>query len=156
MLWAPWRLGYITGNENKGCIFCEKSASSDDRKNYVIQRGGKAFALLNLYPYNNGHTMVAPYEHTGELEDLQEDTYLEVMRLTRDIARRIREKMNPQGLNIGVNIGKAAGAGIDSHLHVHIVPRWVGDTNFMPVLSGDGVISESLDSVYEKLAYAKK
>ncbi len=153
ILWAPWRVKYVTSPGGKECIFCTKPASENDRENYILHRGKKAFVILNIFPYNNGHTMVAPYEHTGDIERLPGDTYSEMMELTRRVIGKMRETMNPQGFNTGMNIGRPAGSSFDEHLHIHIVPRWEGDTNFMPVISGDSVISESLESAYEKLRF---
>lgn len=150
-MWAPWRVKYITNPAETNCIFCEKSAQSDDKKNYVLYRGKTVFALLNIYPYNNGHLMVAPYSHIGELEALSGDVLCEMMNVVNKFVKKIKETMRAQGFNVGMNIGKVAGAGIDDHIHIHIVPRWLGDTNFMPVIADEKVISEGLESVYKKL-----
>ena len=153
LLRAPWRVKYISdvAGKNTKCIFCEKARQTDDKKNYVLYRGKNIFVLLNIYPYNNGHLMVAPYNHTGNLAGLSDDVLCEMMDVVKKFVKRIEEKMDAQGFNIGMNIGKVAGAGIDDHIHIHIVPRWLGDTNFMPVVSEVKVISEGLDSVYDKL-----
>lgn len=151
ILWAPWRAKYIVNSDSGGCIFCEKSESSEDEKNLVLYRGKNAFSLLNIYPYNNGHVMIAPYEHVGELPLLKKEIFYEMQDIVRGFVGIMNEKMMPHGFNIGMNIGKPAGAGFDKHLHIHVVPRWNGDTNFMPVIGDQDVISESLESVYSKL-----
>ncbi len=151
ILWAPWRIKYITNPDGEGCIFCKKAESSKDEENYVLYRGKKVYALLNIFPYNNGHAMVAPYEHIGDLTELSEDILYEMQDVIKCLVARMKEIMLPHGFNIGMNIGRTAGAGYDKHLHMHIVPRWDGDTNFMPVIGNQEVISESLDSAYKKL-----
>jgi len=150
-LWAPWRLEYIKAPSKDKCVICEISASDEDIKNYVIKRGKLCFSFLNIYPYINGHIMVAPYRHVAKFNDLKQDEVLEIIQLVRCAQEKVRQTMNPEGFNVGFNEGKAAGAGIHEHIHLHVVPRWVGDTNFMPVTSDTKVISESLDSVYKKL-----
>ncbi len=154
-VWAPWRVEYITNSDTKECIFCLKPAEKEDRKNHIIYRGKKVFAVLNKYPYNNGHIMVAPYSHKANLESLSRGELEELMDVVRFYVRRIEELMEAHGFNIGMNIGKTAGAGFEEHLHMHVVPRWEGDTNFMPVIGNQEVISESLNSVYEKLKTEK-
>jgi len=153
-LWAPWRLEYIKGPKPDECIFCSKSASGDDRSAHIVARGERCFAMLNAFPYTNGHLMVAPYEHVGSLEALDSETLLELMRLTRRSMAAIRTAYSPDGFNLGVNEGKVAGAGVDDHVHMHVVPRWSGDTNFMPVIASTRVLPQSLDSSYEALAPA--
>ncbi|MFZ5596061.1 MAG: HIT family protein [Bacillota bacterium] len=150
-IWAPWRTVYIGKDHGSACIFCEKLASDKDKENYVLYRGVKAFSLLNLYPYNNGHIMVAPTRHVGDIADLEQDEMLELGIVTQKMTALLRKAFNPEGLNVGVNIGKIAGAGVPGHFHIHIVPRWGGDTNFMPVFGDVRVISESLDMTYKKL-----
>lgn len=150
-LWAPWRVQYIKAPQPEGCIFCIKAAQADDEANHVVWRGRLAYVLLNTYPYNNGHLMIAPYAHIGELEDLETETVAEVMSLCQDAIRVLKTKFTPQGVNMGLNLGAAAGAGVKDHLHVHLVPRWMGDTNFMPVVSDIRVIPQSLDSAYRIL-----
>ncbi|MCX5680210.1 MAG: HIT domain-containing protein [Candidatus Omnitrophica bacterium] len=145
-LWAPWRSKYIYSRKRKGCIFCEKpTGKKTDR--YVIGRAKHSFSMLNLYPYNNGHVMVAPCRHVRSLELLSDAEITDLMRLVNKMKLKIDKLLKPDGYNIGINIGKTGGAGYAGHLHIHIVPRWVGDTNFMPVLSGTKVISESLDAM---------
>lgn len=151
-LWAPWRMRYIIADKPDGCIFCTKPAAADDRANHIVWRGERAFVLLNTYPYNNGHLMVAPYAHTDALEDLPVETTAEIMALTQDAIRALKREFNPQGINVGINLGAAAGAGIKDHLHVHVVPRWAGDTNFMPVIADVRVIPESLDHAHALLS----
>lgn len=156
-LWAPWRMQYIEGidsEKNEECIFCTKPRQDDDVKNFIVFRGKTCFIMLNIYPYNNGHLMIVPYKHTHVLADLDAETKLDLMN-TADIAMEaIKKVMRPDGFNLGINFGRTAGAGIDEHLHIHIVPRWNGDTNFMPVVGCTKVISESLEGTYIKLKSA--
>jgi ATP adenylyltransferase len=148
-LWAPWRLNYIKSKKTKACIFCR--AKKSPRKNYVFIRGRSSMALLNIFPYNNGHIMVAPLRHVADPVELSEAEMLDLLR-TMNKARRLLDKiLKPQGYNIGINIGRASGAGITGHLHLHLVPRWLGDGNFMPVLGNTKVISQSLDELYKQL-----
>lgn len=155
-LWTPWRMAYLKGSKEKGCLFCNKirASSRSDRKNLVLWRGERAFIVLNLYPYSNGHLMVAPYAHTGELDALDGETLKEMMLLVAQAIRALRSAMNPQGFNIGANLGRVAGAGVDDHVHLHIVPRWGGDTNFMPVLAATRMIPELLPQTYDHLLAA--
>lgn len=152
---------YLTapkGSQTKGCIFCNKVRASkrSDRKNLLLWRGESAFVMLNLYPYANGHLMVAPYNHTGDLESLDGETLKEMMVLVAKAIRALRQTSNPQGFNIGANLGHVAGAGVDDHVHIHVVPRWGGDTNFMPVLAETRMIPELLPQTYDKLLAAMK
>ncbi len=153
-LWAPWRMEYVTGNESRtGCFFCDYWADpAGDRANLVLARGRHCFAVLNRYPYNGGHLMVAPARHSSLLEDLCEETLPEVMRLVRVAERVLRRELKADGFNVGFNIGRPAGAGIRDHLHMHVVPRWEGDTNFMPVLDDTRVVPVALDRLWEQLA----
>lgn len=153
-MWAPWRMEYLTRNNEEGCIFCEKPAESRDRENYLLYRGQTGYILLNLYPYSNGHLMVAPYQHVASLEGLEPGVLTELMLLVNLSLRVLRRALKPHGFNVGVNIGKAAGAGFVDHVHIHIVPRWQGDTNFMPLLAEARVIPELLDETYERLRVA--
>ena len=156
-LWAPWRLKYIeSADKVSGCIFClfPSLDSSEDRANMILHRGERSFIILNAYPYSNGHLMVVPYIHTASLNDLDNATMLEVMQFLQLGTRLLTSAFHPDGFNLGVNMGRVAGAGIADHLHWHIVPRWNGDTNFMPVLAGVRVIPESLEVVYERLKTA--
>ncbi|MBE0477556.1 HIT domain-containing protein [Candidatus Aerophobetes bacterium] len=150
-LWAPWRLKYIKEHKRENCIFCQKPQEKKDEKNYILLRGKTCFVILNTYPYNNGHVMVAPYRHIGSVEKMSYEEGAEMMGFAGKMTRLIRELMQPDGFNIGMNIGRAAGAGIEDHIHMHIVPRWVGDCNFMPILSDTKVIPEALDESYRKL-----
>ena len=157
-LWAPWRIGYIAGENPPlppgatGCIFCDKPGAGDDAAHLVVARARTCFVLLNLYPYNNGHLMVAPYRHVARLEDLTDEEIAALMQAARRIEPVLRATLNPDGFNIGMNLGRVAGAGIDAHLHLHIVPRWSGDANFMPVLSDTKVIPQSLAAMRDLLA----
>ncbi len=153
-IWAPWRLEYIKGPKPAGCIFCDAAAGSDDSHTFVVHRGQQSFIIMNLFPYNTGHVMVVPYRHRSRSVELTDDEMLELMRLT-DFSIRAQERaFRPEGFNIGMNLGRAAGAGIDDHLHIHVVPRWVGDTNFMPVLGDVKVIPEHLEATYKQLVEA--
>lgn len=153
-LWAPWRMDYILGERENGCVFCRKFAESRDVENYVVYRGTTAGIIMNIHPYTNGHIMIIPYRHAGELDDLEDNELVEMMLLTRKGVQMLRRAMRPHGFNIGINIGAAAGAGIDDHLHIHVVPRWQNDTNFMPVLADVRVIPESLSDTYKRLQEA--
>ena len=154
-LWAPWRLQYVTKDKSPaGCIFCDKPRAGDDRANHIVHRGLSAFVLLNTYPYNNGHIMIAPFAHLSSLEDLPPATLHEMMDLAQQCIRAFKLSFQPEGFNLGLNLGAAAGAGIKDHLHLHLVPRWSGDTNFMPVLADTRVIPQSLDATYDQLSKA--
>lgn len=160
-LWTPWRMAYLKapkGAETGGCIFCSKILASPekDRENLVLARGERAFVMLNLFPYSNGHMLVAPYEHTGELESLDSETLKDMMLLVGKGIRALRRVMNPQGFNVGANLGRVAGAGVEDHVHLHLVPRWNGDTNFMPVLADTRMIPELLPQTYDGLLEAFK
>lgn len=150
-LWSPWRMAYIISKKGKGCIFCEKIADKDDQDNYILCRGKKCYVMLNLYPYNNGHLMISPYQHVPSPEQLEEDVLTEMMVMVNKSLGALRRALHPDGFNIGINIGKAAGAGIEGHVHIHIVPRWEADTNFMPIFAQTRVIPELLDETYRKL-----
>ena len=151
-LWAPWRLDYIKGPKPGECIFCAAVHGDDDAGRYVVGRGEHCFVMLNAYPYNNGHVMVSPTAHTASIEDLPDDHLLELMHLTQRSLTALREAYSPEGFNIGINQGKVAGAGFDDHVHMHVVPRWGGDTNFMPVIGSTRVLPQSLDDSYETLS----
>jgi ATP adenylyltransferase len=154
-LWAPWRMGYIQralkSGEREACIFCQKYRESDDRRNLILVRGRRAFVVMNAFPYNSGHLMVAPVRHVGDLTALRRDELYELSELTRLCVELLNRAYKPSGYNIGMNLGRAAGAGIEDHLHVHVVPRWVGDTNFMPVIGGTKVVPELLDASYDRI-----
>lgn len=151
-LWTPWRMEYILDNsKSSGCVFCNKPKEDDDRANLILHKGKRSFVIMNRYPYNNGHLLITPYSHVGDISDLSPE---EICEMTMEMQRSIgilKKVMNPNGFNIGMNLGKAAGSGIDDHIHLHIVPRWNGDTNFMPVLSDVRVMPEHLDDTYMKL-----
>lgn len=136
------------------CIFCEKPQALNDEDQFILRRGKYCFALLNIYPYNTGHLMVAPYRHVGDLEALTTEESSELLELATLCVRAIKQCMHPEGINLGVNLGKAAGAGFDAHLHLHVVPRWVGDTNFMPVVGETKVLPEALEQTYLKIRSA--
>ena len=153
-LWAPWRLAYIAGARKpdpKGCLFCRLRRSSTHSQDQIITRGRGAFSVLNRYPYNNGHLLVVPDRHVSRLEALSEEEWLDLFSLTKDALARLEKVFKPQGYNLGINLGRAAGAGIPGHLHLHIVPRWSGDVNFMPVIAGTRVISQSLACAHKLL-----
>jgi ATP adenylyltransferase len=152
-LWAPWRIEYIRSEKPKGCIFCEFPAApeADDRKNLVVHRSAHSFTCLNRYPYNSGHLMVVPRAHVADLGALRPDAWADLGDELRRAAAVVAATYAPQGLNVGMNLGRAAGAGIEEHLHWHVVPRWVGDNNFMPVLADQRVVVEALDEAWERL-----
>jgi ATP adenylyltransferase len=153
-LWAPWRIEYIAGEREEGCIFCNRLGVTDDRGNLILARGRNSFVIMNKFPYNNGHIMVAPTRHTSDLGSLTADEILEIFQFIKVFSDVFQSVMKPHGFNIGLNLGKTAGAGVEDHLHVHVVPRWDGDTNFMPVIGGVKVISEHIQSSYDKLLEA--
>jgi len=156
-LWAPWRTGYITSiPKKKGCFLCIGASRKSDEKRYIVRRSKSSFAILNLFPYNNGHLMVAPYRHTGSLEELTQEEILDMARLVIEMKRLLDLRLKPGGYNIGLNIGRAGGAGVEHHIHIHIVPRWFGDTNFMPILSDTKIVSESLRDLYCRLKGGKR
>ena len=151
-LWTPWRSKYIQGKKEKGrCIFCEAAVSSEDRENLVVFRGQCCFVILNRYPYTNGHLMIAPYEHVSRLNQSGEQTTEEMMRLVRRAEEILQEAYRPDGLNLGMNLGEAAGAGIEQHIHMHVLPRWNGDANFMTSVAETRILPELLDDTYSKL-----
>jgi ATP adenylyltransferase len=153
-IWAPWRLEYVkdAGKDNdEECIFCAKPAADDDESNLIVHRGERCFVILNLFPYTNGHLMVAPYEHIGALQSLDAETVAEMMALGQAAMRRLEEVYSPQGYNVGFNQGRIAGAGFENHIHMHVVPRWGGDTNFMPVLADTRVMPQTPQQSYEAL-----
>lgn len=151
-LWAPWRMQYIErGDKTQGCIFCLLPPEEKDRENLILHRGETGFVMLNSFPYNSGHLMVAPYKHVADMYDLADDELLEVDHLVRYGVRLLTAAMQPDGFNLGVNLGRTAGAGIVDHIHWHVVPRWNGDTNFMPVVADTRVLPESLQATYDKL-----
>jgi ATP adenylyltransferase len=155
-LWAPWRIEYITGPKSEGCIFCEAAASSpaSDEEHHVLERGERCLTMMNAFPYAPGHLMVAPVRHVGKFEDVTDAEMAEMMKLAQRAVAAMRDAMSPDGFNLGLNLGSVAGAGIADHLHLHAVPRWSGDTNFMPMLAGTHVISQALDAAREVLLEA--
>lgn len=153
-LWTPWRMTYLQGNSPRidGCLFCYAAANPEaDSTSYILHRGQRTFIILNLYPYNNGHLMIVPFEHVESIESLPPETLAELMALSQRSLTVLRKAYNPQAFNIGMNIGAAAGAGVPGHVHMHIVPRWSGDTNFMSALSETRVIPEMVSQTYERL-----
>jgi ATP adenylyltransferase len=154
-LWSPWRMAFVSGEAgssgDSGCIFCDHLAEGDDEKAGILHRGPRTFALLNAFPYNTGHLMVAPLRHAGDLGALSPEERAELMELTNRSVAIVREAMKAEGFNVGVNLGRVAGAGVPGHVHVHVVPRWGGDTNFMPVVGDTKVLPEMLAQTYAKL-----
>jgi ATP adenylyltransferase len=153
-LWAPWRREFVTGKQPEGCIFCRflsETGAGDDRKNLVLGRTAHSFAILNRFPYNNGHLMVVPKRHLADFTQLSEAELVDLQRLLQTALRLVDGLYHPQGANLGMNLGTDAGAGIVDHLHWHLVPRWRGDTNFMPVVAGTKVMVEHLDQTWEAL-----
>ncbi|MEI8282221.1 MAG: HIT domain-containing protein [Armatimonadota bacterium] len=150
-LWAPWRLKYVEKAGSSGNIFLDLPAQNDDRKNFILVRGETAFVLLNAYPYTSGHLMVAPYRQTNEFHLMSDQELLEINQLLAKSVRWLKEAYNPDGFNVGLNIGSAAGAGIPIHLHWHVVPRWSGDTNFMTTIGEVRVMPATLEESYDKL-----
>jgi ATP adenylyltransferase len=150
-LWAPWRMAYVEVAKPQGCIFCDKPREDRDDENLILQRGKTAFVIMNAFPYNNGHLMVAPYRHTAELESLSAEERDELMALAQESLSLLQAAFGPNGYNLGMNLGRVAGAGIADHLHLHLVPRWDGDTNFMPVIADTKVLPDSLQGSYRKL-----
>jgi len=153
ILWAPWRIKYILGKKEK-CIFCDKVKNNNDRENYVLLRGKNGFVMLNTFPYNNGHLMVAPYRHVPDFEGLEENELGELMGLVKKSTQILKKALKPEGFNIGINMGKVAGAGVEGHIHIHIVPRWEGDSSFISTVGDTKIIPESLDDTYKKLLAA--
>ncbi|MEE8302054.1 MAG: HIT domain-containing protein [Candidatus Tectomicrobia bacterium] len=151
-VWAPWRMDYILSEKAAGCIFCDKPRQQRDAEHHILWRGDTAFVLMNRYPYNNGHLMVAPHVHVPSLTDLDAPQRAELFELTARCEQVLQQALNPEGFNIGLNLGAAAGAGIAEHLHMHIVPRWAGDTNYMTVIGEIRVIPQHLDETYRLLA----
>jgi len=150
-IWAPWRLEYITGEKSENCVFCLPDLCEHDRERLVLHRSSSAFIIMNLYPYTNGHLMVIPYRHTSTLDDLADSELLDFMKTIRLARQGLERAFSPQGFNIGMNLGHAAGAGVADHIHFHIVPRWNGDANFMTVTGDIRVIPESLQATYDRL-----
>jgi ATP adenylyltransferase len=153
-LWAPWRLEYVQGGADAGgCVFCDAAAKGDGEA-LVVHRGERAFVLMNLFPYSNGHLMAAPYRHVASPGDLDEAERAELWGLLDQSVRALTAAMSPHGFNAGINLGRVAGAGVEDHIHMHVVPRWNGDTNFMPVISEVKVVNEHLERTWDKLRKA--
>lgn len=153
-IWAPWRLNYVKGaskDNEQECVFCAAGSAGDDREMLILHRGDNCFVILNKFPYTNGHLMVAPYEHLGALQNLPEDTLTEMMSLTQRAMSALQDAYDPHGFNVGMNQGRVAGAGVEHHVHMHVVPRWGGDTNFMPVLGDTRVMPQTLEQSLEEL-----
>jgi ATP adenylyltransferase len=154
-LWTPWRYQYITSSDKPcECVFCAAARGSDDHETFIVHRGAANFIILNRFPYTSGHIMVVPNQHVATLEELNEEALTEMFHLARDCEQHLRAVYHPEGLNLGMNIGKSAGAGIASHLHLHVLPRWTGDTNFMTVVSETRVLPEDLEITWQRLRAA--
>ncbi|MFA5007714.1 MAG: HIT domain-containing protein [Candidatus Omnitrophota bacterium] len=150
-LWAPWRITYVSATRASTCIFCRAFKEKKDKKNFVIARSRHSFAILNTFPYNNGHVMIVSNRHVPSIEKLKDEEILDINKVLIKILAALKSVLKPAGFNVGINLGKVAGAGIDKHVHIHVVPRWLGDTNFMPVLTNTKIISQSLDELYKKI-----
>lgn len=154
-LWTPWRYKYIsTAKESSGCIFCDKPAQRKDEENFIVHRAERNFVMLNAFPYTSGHMLIAPYEHVATPELAREETLLEMMLLMRQAVVCLKEAYRPDGVNLGMNIGESAGAGVAGHIHMHVLPRWSGDANFMTAVGETRVIPEDLSETYRKLKQA--
>jgi len=153
-LWAPWRLQYIQAAKPDECIFCSKPAAAADEETHIVRRGERCFAMLNTFPYNNGHLMIAPYRHVPSIEELDEPELLELMSLAQGSLAALRGAYRPEGFNMGINQGKVAGAGVEDHIHLHVVPRWAADTNYMPVVAATRVLPQALDDSWSTLVKA--
>ena len=154
-LWTPWRYAYVSGTEKPaGCVFCQAAREKDDQKAGIVHRGAHCFVILNAYPYTPGHVMIVPYTHLDELQKLPADAANEMMALSQRMESVLREIYRPDGINLGMNIGKAAGAGIAGHIHMHVLPRWVADANFISVVGETRVLPETLESTWKKLSSA--
>lgn len=156
-LWAPWRTTYITkviGNQHKGCVFCRILKDKKDAKHFIYIRGKLVYAVLNIYPYSNGHCLIVPNRHVNDISKMTQEELTEMMQLLLVTKKRLEKAVSAQGFNIGFNLGRIAGAGIPGHVHMHVVPRWKGDHNFMPITGATKVISQSLESIYKSLKNA--
>ena len=151
-IWSPWRMEYIENSKVDGCIFCMAQEKEDNAENLIAFRGERSYVILNRYPYTSGHLMVVPFEHRASLEDLDSQTRAEMMELTSHCMTILRKIYTPQAFNIGANIGEAAGAGVKDHVHIHIVPRWAGDTNFMSTVGDLRVLPEALEETYQRVS----
>jgi ATP adenylyltransferase len=153
-IWAPWRLAYVkdaSKDIEEECIFCAKPQADDDEANLIVHRGESCFVILNLFPYTNGHLMVAPFDHIARLQELSVETMTEMMALAQKAMEGLESSYSPHGYNVGLNQGRVAGAGVEHHIHLHVVPRWGGDTNFMPVIADTRVMPQTLEQSYEAL-----
>jgi ATP adenylyltransferase len=151
-LWTPWRMAYVReAGRDEGCVFCDLPAGGDDRANRILGRGERVYAMLNSFPYNPGHLMVMPFRHVGEYGELAPEELSEMMAMTGTAIAALQAESFPHGFNLGMNLGQVSGAGIADHLHLHLVPRWGGDTNFMPIVAQTKVLPELLDETYDKL-----
>jgi ATP adenylyltransferase len=151
-LWTPWRYAYVSGTEKTtGCVFCDAAKENDDEKARIVHRGQHCFVILNAYPYTPGHVMIVPYTHLDELQKLATEAAQEMMALSQKMETVLRELYRPDGINLGMNIGKAAGAGIAGHIHMHVLPRWVADANFLSVVGETRLLPETLDVTWEKM-----
>ncbi len=151
ILWAPWRYKFIKSKKEKGCVFCNRIKMKDTVKNLIVYRGEKVCVIMNKFPYNTGHVMVLPIRHIGQIERLTTEESIEFFETTRLAVKVIKKALGPDSLNLGMNLGRSSGAGIPGHVHMHIVPRWQGDTNFMPVVGKTEIISVPLEPIYRKL-----
>jgi ATP adenylyltransferase len=153
-IWAPWRLAYVkdaSKDNEEECIFCAKPAAEDDEANLIVHRGENCFVMLNLFPYTNGHLMIAPYAHIGALQEIPAETVAEMMGLAQRAMGHLEDVYSPHGFNVGFNQGRIAGAGVEHHIHMHVVPRWAGDNNFMPVIADTKVMPQTIEQSYEAL-----
>ena len=151
-IWAPWRLRYVSqAGKQDDCVFCAKPEQGDDRDVLIVHRAERCYVILNLYPYTSGHLMIAPFEHVGRLQDIEPAVTAEMMDLSQQAIRRLESVYGPEGYNLGVNQGRVAGAGVEGHIHLHVVPRWAGDNNYMPVLADTRVMPQSLAETYDAL-----
>jgi ATP adenylyltransferase len=154
-LWTPWRYQYVTTTGDKDeCVFCAAAQASDDKQRLVVHRAARSFVILNRFPYTSGHLMIVPYEHAAALEELADETLVELIRLARDCVQHVRAVYRPEGLNLGMNLGRSAGAGIAEHVHLHVLPRWTGDTSFITTVGETRVVPEDLEVTWEKLRRA--
>ncbi|MEE8319360.1 MAG: HIT domain-containing protein [bacterium] len=151
VIWAPWRMEYILSEKEGECIFCRLLDQKPSSGNHLLLKTERAMVLMNKYPYNNGHIMVAPHRHTADFDELAADEFMELMEVFRFSLKALQKCMSPEGFNAGLNLGHSGGAGVEDHLHWHIVPRWQGDTNYMPVITGTRVIPEAIEETYNKL-----
>ena len=152
-IWAPWRLKYVKdANTSDECVFCTKPAEGDDRQALIVHRAERCFVILNLFPYTNGHLMVAPYEHIGRFQEIEPETTAEMNALAQRAMGVLEDVYRPEGFNLGINQGRIAGAGVEGHIHLHVVPRWAGDNNYMPVIADTKVMPQSLEESYDAMS----